>query len=129
MEVQELREFIAEKFELHDRILEVQMLNIDKQFKLNEIYQKENMESHKDLRDSIHKLQEDLTNVKAMEAASKERHLAKQELEKYKEDLKSKYSVMRLIEKYPKITCTTLLVILGLLITGDLEGILKILGF
>lgn len=128
MEVQDLREFIAEKFELHDRILEEQFKSIDKQFEANKDYQRENMESHKDLKDNIQRLQEDITKVKAMEAAAKERHAVKQELEKYKEDMKSKYSIMRFIEKYPKIIFTAIAVTIGLLFTGDLTGILKFFG-
>lgn len=128
MEVQDLREFIAEKFELHDRILEGQFKSVEVQFEMNRVYQKDNMESHKELKDSIQKLQEDLTNVKAMEAAVKERHAVKEELEKYKEDLHGKYSILKFIEKYPKIILTGIALLLGMLFTGDIEGMLKFLG-
>lgn len=127
MEVKELKEFIADRFILQDRIIEERFKNTDLQFDAVKEALEENASHHLDLKKQIDELQDDIAAVKAMEAATREREVAKTELEKYKAAVDSKYSLYKLVEKYPKIILAAIAVLTGFLMSGNIQEVLKMI--
>lgn len=127
MEVKELKEFIADRFILQDRIIEERFKNTDLQFEVVTKALEENSSHHAELKDKLEELQEGLIEVKTMEAAAKERHAAKTELEQYKSHIENKYSIFRLVEKYPKIILGAVAILTGYLMSGNIQGVIRMI--
>lgn len=130
----DLKEFITDKFDMHNKVLE-------QKFKLIETQIDGQNTALDSLKESVTTLQTFISEIETPREAALARDNFKMELEVYKsqieaacaikhtKDKKDSNPIGQLIMKYPKAIAVGVLSIIVLLLTGDVTKLFHLLGF